>query len=147
VNRKETIWYNQYTSLKDMFDLSRSNNQYKSYRSECLGLNKSNLPFSFLLFLDKQTSNDFFLFFFFGGGGGGGGEGEGGWLGGIDMAKTMTFYLDSSCKDLFPNNPNNVSSISLPWPCRNIRSCYHQEAINNGGNSFPTCKHNIWVIV
>jgi hypothetical protein len=67
------------------------------------------------------------------------------WGGEPDMGKT--FYLDSGCNNFIPNKPNSVSSMSLPWPCVNFRSWYHQEAINNGGNLSPTCKHYIWVIV
>jgi len=113
-----------------------------------LNLNELNLPL-FLCqtnrFHHKPTNKDFFYFFlsfvflgvrvvcvWW-------------WGGEPDMGKT--FYLDSGCNNFIPNKPNSVSSMSLPWPCVNFRSWYHQEAINNGGNLSPTCKHYIWVIV
>ena len=130
----------QYTLLKDMLNLSRSNNMILSVeiiQEGMLGTKKSTI----CLFFPLPRQTKFFFFFWHTGvDGWGGGCGEG-------NRHAQRSYLDRSCKEFFPNNPNNVSSVSFPWPCRYFRSCYHEEAINNGGNSFPTCKHNVWVIV
>lgn len=64
--------------------------------------NKGSLPTPHPLFLFFP-----FLFYF--------------WWGGRQIP-----YLDSSCDEFFTNIPSSISRVSLPWPCRNFRSCYSQ---------------------